>query len=122
MPNVYCESITAYTNKTPTTAIRAFGYPENHWPLERLLDIGAKELRIDPVKIRSINLIRPGDPTSTTGYGAPMRADQGDPQGVLRTSAELIEWDKEPEQPKEPWKIRAKGIAMSIKGPSHNTP
>ncbi len=118
IPNVYCEDYTVYTNKVPTTALRGFGYPENHWVLERMIDIGAQELRIDPVKIRSINLLRPGDPTSTTGYGSPLRADQGDPQAVLKKSAELIEWDKEPEQPKEPWKIRAKGIAMSIKGPS----
>ena len=118
MPNVYCESLAIYTNKVPTTAIRGFGYPENHWVLERLMDMAARELRMDPVKIRSINLLRPGDPTSTTGYGSPLRADAGDIQGVLKTSAELIEWDKEPEQPKEPWKIRAKGIAMSLKGPS----
>ncbi|MGC8752572.1 MAG: xanthine dehydrogenase family protein molybdopterin-binding subunit [Fervidicoccaceae archaeon] len=118
MPNAYCESITAYTNKVPTTAIRGFGYPENHWVLERMMDIGAKELGLDPLEIRSKNFLRMGDPTSTTGYGTPMRADQGDLPGVMKTSAELIEWDKEPEQPKEPWKIRAKGIAVSLKGPS----
>ncbi|PNV81869.1 MAG: xanthine dehydrogenase, partial [Fervidicoccus sp.] len=118
MPNAYCESITAYTNKAPTTAIRGFGYPETHWVLERMMDIGAKELGLDPLEIRSKNFLRMGDPTSTTGYGTPMRADQGDLLGVMKTSAELIEWDKEPEQPKEPWKIRAKGIAVSLKGPS----
>lgn len=116
--NLYCESVTVYTNKIPTTAIRGFGFPENHWVIEQLIEMGAIELGMDPVKIRSVNLLRPGDPHSTLGYGAPLRADQGDYQGVLKKAAELIEINKPPEQPKEPWKIRAKGLAYSVKGPS----
>lgn len=118
IPNLYCESVTVYTNKVPTTAIRGFGFPENHWALERLMEMAAIELGMDPVKIRLVNMLRPGDPASTLGYGSPLRADAGDYPGVLKKAAELIELDKPPEQPKEPWKIRAKGIAFSVKGPS----
>ena len=114
--NVECLSYAVYTNKIPTTALRGFGYPENHWVLERLIDMAAKKLGMDPAKVRSINLLKPGK--SRTSTGARLREDAGDPQRVLREVVESLGWGKEPGSTGKPWKIRARGFALSVKGPS----
>jgi len=114
--NVHIESLAVYTNKVCTTAMRGFGYPESHWALEQVIDHAAKELGIDPFRIRLINLAKPG--TSTTATGERLRSDAGDPEKVLRTLVEGLKFFEEPEQPREPWKVRAKGFALSLKGPA----
>jgi carbon-monoxide dehydrogenase large subunit len=48
-----------FTNTAPTDAYRGAGKPEALFVLERLIDAAARELCIDPVKLRRINLIRP---------------------------------------------------------------
>ncbi len=113
--NVFVRSLAIYTNKIPTTAMRGFGHPENHWPLEQILDRAAKELGIDPVKIREINLLRPGESYRATGER--VREDEGNPLEVLRRAAALIELDKK-EASGAPWLVRGKGLAMLVKAPS----
>ena len=46
------------TNKTPFGAYRGFGQPEATFVMERLVDLAAKELHLDPVEIRKMNMIR----------------------------------------------------------------
>ena len=57
IPNAYCESIGVMTNATPTDAYRGAGRPEATFLLERMVDMVAKELDMDPVKLRRQNLI-----------------------------------------------------------------
>lgn len=114
--NIYCESTALYTNKVPTTAFRGFGHPENHFVLELMVEKAAKAIGMDPVEFRLKNLLKPGK--STTCTGAKLREDAGRPDLVIKAAAEAIEWGKEPEQPKEPWKVRAKALAALVKGPS----
>jgi len=116
IPNIRVESLTVYTNKVPTTALRGFGYPESHWVLEQVLDRAAKKLGMDPVEIRRVNLIKPG--VSETATGERLREDVGNPAKVLETILEEMEWGKPLEQPEEPWKIRARGFALCVKGPA----
>ncbi len=47
------------TNKTPVGAYRGFGQPEANFALERLLDIAARRIGIDPADIRRRNLLTP---------------------------------------------------------------
>jgi carbon-monoxide dehydrogenase large subunit len=49
----------AYTNKTPTAAYRGAGRPEAAYLIERLADLAAEALGLDPVEIRRRNLIGP---------------------------------------------------------------
>lgn len=116
IPNIRVESLTVYTNKIPTTALRGFGYPESHWVLEQIMDRAAEKLGIDPAEIRKINLVKPG--VSETCTGERLREDAGDPQKVLQKLLEEIEWSKPSEKPGEPWKIRSKGLALFVKGPA----
>ncbi|MEM4466759.1 MAG: xanthine dehydrogenase family protein molybdopterin-binding subunit [Nitrososphaerota archaeon] len=116
IPNIRVESLTVYTNKIPTTALRGFGYPESHWVLEQIMDRAAKKIGIDPVEIRRINLVKPG--ISETCTGERLREDAGNPEKVLQTLLKEIEWNTPPEKPREPWKIRSKGLALFVKGPA----
>jgi len=116
IPNVYCESLAVYTNKIPTTAMRGFGYSESNWVLEQVFERAAKKLGMDSAKIRRINLLRPGE--SHTATGERVREDVGDPRKVLQTLTEAIDWEGKVTPPSEPWKVRARGFALCVKGPS----
>jgi len=116
IPNVYCESLAVYTNKIPTTAMRGFGYSESNWVLEQVFERAAKKLGMDSAKLRRINLLRPGE--SHTATGEKLREDVGDPRKVLKTILEGIEWDGKVLPASEPWKVRARGFALCVKGPS----
>jgi len=116
IPNVFCESLAVYTNKVPTTAMRGFGYSESNWVLEQVFERAAKKLGIDSAKIRRINLLRPGE--SQTATGEKVREDVGDPRKVLQTVLEAIQWEGKLEPASEPWKVRARGFALCVKGPS----
>jgi CO/xanthine dehydrogenase Mo-binding subunit len=114
--NLDVTCLAVYTNKVPTTAMRGFGYPEAHWALEQILDRAASRLHLDPVKVRVMNMVHPGE--STTGTGERLRADSGDPRRVLEAIVKELRPLKNPPRPKEPWKIRARGFALNVKGPS----
>ncbi len=116
VPNVSCESLAVYTNKIPTTAMRGFGYSESNWVLEQVFERAAKKLGMDSAKIRRVNLLRPGE--SHTATGEKVREDVGDPRKVLQTVLEAIDWDGKAEPASEPWKVRARGFALCVKGPS----
>ena len=116
IPNVFCESLAVYTNKVPTTAMRGFGYSESNWVLEQVFERAAKKLGMDSAKMRRVNLLRPGE--SHTATGEKVREDVGDPRKVLQTVLEEIQWDGKAEPASEPWKVRARGFALCVKGPS----
>jgi aerobic carbon-monoxide dehydrogenase large subunit len=58
------------TNKTPSGAYRGFGIPEASFAMERLLDLAAAELALDPVEIRRRNLLVPEDHPFVSPSGA----------------------------------------------------
>ncbi len=49
----------ALTTKTPTAAYRGAGRPEGSFVIERMMDLAAAELGMDPIEIRKKNFIRP---------------------------------------------------------------
>ena len=116
VPNIYCESLAVYTTKVPTSAMRGFGYPESHWALERIMEMAAEKLKIDPVDIRMKNLLKPG--ISETGTGERLREDAGDPVSVLKSVAQSLNWGKPSEKPTQPGHFRGKGLALCLKGPA----
>jgi carbon-monoxide dehydrogenase large subunit len=63
-------------------AYRAAGRPEANFVMERLMDIGARRLGVDPADVRRRNLIRAGDmpyrPGLTYKDGKPVTYDPGD--------------------------------------------
>ena len=59
VPNYYSEIDVVFTNKIVATPIRGAGRPQGIFVAERLLDLAAKKLGIDPVEIRKRNFIPP---------------------------------------------------------------
>jgi carbon-monoxide dehydrogenase large subunit len=59
IPSVDLEITCVYTNTTPVAAYRGAGRPEAAYYIERMLDITADELGMDPIELRRKNFIAP---------------------------------------------------------------
>lgn len=59
IPNVFVEVWGTYTNTTPVDAYRGAGRPEATYLLERMVDLVANKLKMDPADVRRKNLIPP---------------------------------------------------------------
>ena len=55
----------AMTNTPPNGAFRGFGAPQTQFAAEVHMDRIAERARLDPVRLREINALRPGDTTAT---------------------------------------------------------
>ena len=58
-PAVYADVTAVYTNTNPMRAYRGNGRPEAAYVIERMVDLAAAELGIDPVELRRRNMIPP---------------------------------------------------------------
>ena len=84
------------TNKTPTGTYRGPGRFESSFVRERLVDLFAAEVGVDPVEVRRINLIKPDQipyqrPLSSTGD--PIVFGEGDFPRILDIAVEAFDWD-----------------------------
>lgn len=61
IPNYYSEFTAVFTNKPIVTPYRGAGRQHGVFVMERLLDLGAKQLGIDPAEIRRRNFLQPED-------------------------------------------------------------
>ncbi len=81
-----------YTNRMSTDAYRGAGRPEAAYQIERLLDLIADELRIDPVDLRRRNFPAPTEFPFTTAAGVVY--DSGDYPKALDRALELSGYDR----------------------------
>jgi aerobic carbon-monoxide dehydrogenase large subunit len=58
-PAVYADVTAVYTNANPMRAYRGNGRPEAAYVIERMVDLAAAELGIDPIELRRRNMIPP---------------------------------------------------------------
>jgi CO/xanthine dehydrogenase Mo-binding subunit len=65
VPNALIESTSVYTNNPPCGAMRGFGAVQTCFAAEAQMDKLAAELGIDPVELRLLNAIAPGDTLAT---------------------------------------------------------
>ncbi|NJN53698.1 MAG: xanthine dehydrogenase family protein molybdopterin-binding subunit, partial [Anaerolineae bacterium] len=61
IPVIFGESYGTMTNTVPVDAYRGAGRPEASYVLERLMDLAAQDLQMDPVELRRKNLIQPDE-------------------------------------------------------------
>ncbi|MCK0094810.1 xanthine dehydrogenase family protein molybdopterin-binding subunit [Yoonia sp. F2084L] len=59
VPNVYVNLKAVFTNTAPVDAYRGAGRPEATYSIERVIDMAARELGMDPIEIRRKNFIKP---------------------------------------------------------------
>jgi carbon-monoxide dehydrogenase large subunit len=115
-----CEAQHVLTNKTPAGTYRAPGRYEANFVRERLLDVAAAELGLDPVELRRRNLLRRRDfpyATGTNADGHPVVYDTGDYPLLLDKALERFDWDELRRwraAPAAPGTRRGLGIALFV--------
>jgi len=92
VPKLAYEVAVAITNTTPLGAFRGAGRPEAAAYLERVMDVAASDLGIDPVELRRRNFLDPADFPLTTLTGA--RYDSGDYDASLREAVRVAGYDE----------------------------
>jgi carbon-monoxide dehydrogenase large subunit len=70
IPKVRFNAVTAVTNTTPIGAYRGAGRPEATQLVERVIDVAADEMGLDPAELRRKNFLQPGNFPLTTKGGA----------------------------------------------------
>jgi carbon-monoxide dehydrogenase large subunit len=98
-----------YTNTTPVEAYRGAGRPEATFMLERLVDLLAHKLQIDPAEVRRRNLIAPFNDGHNVVTG--LKYDSGNYKAVLEKALAHIGYDA---LRREQAAARAEGRYMGI--------
>jgi aerobic carbon-monoxide dehydrogenase large subunit len=88
IPHIYCEVDAVYTNTVPVDALRGAGRPEATFVVERLVEVAARRLGIDPVDLRKRNFIK-SFPHQTPVI---MAYDAGDYEASLKKALELADY------------------------------
>lgn len=77
-----------YTNKVPTGTFRGFGNPQGTFMVESLMDTLAEKLGMDPVSIRLVNAVHPGDVTAHNWKIGSCELSQ-----CIKKAAEISHWE-----------------------------
>jgi carbon-monoxide dehydrogenase large subunit len=88
IPHIYCEVDAVYTNTVPVDAYRGAGRPEATFVVERLTEVGAREMGIDPAELRKRNFVK-SFPHQTPVI---MTYDAGDYNASLQKAMELADY------------------------------
>ncbi len=86
-PHIHCRVQAVFTNTAPVDAYRGAGRPEATYVLERIVELAAREVKIDPLELRQRNFIR------TFPYATPvgLTYDTGDYEATLRRVADVAD-------------------------------
>lgn len=89
--NIAVDNHVVVTNQVPSGLNRGFGGPQFFYPLERLMDVAAGELDLDPAELRRRNLV----PANAFPYECPAGSilDSGDYQKALDLALRTIDYD-----------------------------
>src|SRR4051812_235709 len=87
IPQIYCEVDAVYTNTVPVDAYRGAGRPEATFVVERLMEVAAREMRIEPTDLRRRNFIK-SFPHQTPVI---MAYDAGDYGASLKKAMEIAD-------------------------------
>ena len=85
-------SVAVLTNKIPTDPYRGAGRPEATHVAERMVDLLARELKMDPVELRRKNFPDKADFPWTNNFGLVL--DSGDYHGSLDKALQLAGYDE----------------------------
>jgi carbon-monoxide dehydrogenase large subunit len=87
IPQIYCEVDAVYTNTVPVDAYRGAGRPEATFVVERLVEVAAREMGLEPPELRKRNFIK-SFPHQTPVI---MAYDAGDYNASLKKAMELAD-------------------------------
>lgn len=109
IPYAHTEVFGVFTNTTPTDAYRGAGRPEATYVIERMADLFAKEIGMDPVEVRKKNLIPAEEFPYTTPLG--LQYDSGNYHGALQKALDILDYER---LRKEQEQLRAQGRYIGI--------
>ena len=114
-PVIYCEVKAVFTNTVPVDAYRGAGRPEATYLLERIVQVAADEMGIDPAEIRRRNFIQPDE----FPYQTPVALiyDTGNYDASMDKALEAADYagfDGRKAASKQAGKLRGIGIASYI--------
>jgi len=111
--NVAMEGYSVVTNKCPVIPNRGIGKPAMCFIWERIMDRIAEEIQLDPIQVRSVNLIPPDEFPYHTPNGNIY--DSGDYPALLKKVLDKIGYERlREEQKREREKGRLLGIGVVI--------
>jgi carbon-monoxide dehydrogenase large subunit len=121
IPAAHFRGQAVVTNTVPTTPYRSAGRPEVIFVLERLIDLAADQLGIDPAELRRRNLI----PAEAQPFANPLGLtyDSGNYPAAMQAALRLGDWAKFPArrtEAKARGKLRGIGIANYVEITSGN--
>lgn len=127
IPAIQIDVVGVFTNKMSTDAYRGAGRPEATYNVERMMDIAARELAMDPAQFRLKNFPQPKEFPFTTITG--LTYDSAKYQESLKRALKLAGYDALRRRQKNGWKAgKFYGIGVSTYveicaiGPSAATP
>ena len=114
-PLIYSEVKAVFTNTSPVDASRGAGRPEATYLLERLVDVCAADMGLDPAEIRRRNFI----PKDAFPYQTPVVQcyDSGDYEAALDQAMELADYagfDARATEAKSRSKLRGIGLSSYV--------
>ena len=114
-PAIYCEVKAVFTNTVPVDAYRGAGRPEATYLLERIVQVAANDMGIDPAEIRRRNFIQPDQ----FPYQTPVALiyDTGDYEASLNKALETADYagfENRKQESSNAGKLRGIGIASYI--------
>jgi carbon-monoxide dehydrogenase large subunit len=113
IPQIYCEVDAVYTNTVPVDAYRGAGRPEATFVVERLVEVGAREMGLDPAELRKRNFVK-AFPHQTPVI---MAYDAGDYHASLKKAMELADhkgFGKRKRESQRHGKLRGIGFSTYI--------
>jgi carbon-monoxide dehydrogenase large subunit len=90
--NIHADIVGVFTNAVPTDAYRGAGRPEATHGIERMVDILAAELKMDPVEIRLKNFVHNDEFPFNTATG--LTYDSGDYSAPLHKALGIVDYAK----------------------------
>ena len=123
IPALAIDVTIAMTNKTPVSSVRGAGYPQAAFAMERLLDLVARETKLDRAEVRRRNLI----PQAKMPYLKPIKArsgvtiqyDSGDYPACQAEALKAAGWDefqKRQAEARKAGRYLGIGLAHGVKG------
>ncbi len=115
VPHLRVECRGVVTNKTPNAPYRGAGRPETVFAMDRIVDLLARELRMDPAELRRKNYLTQADMPYTLDIpyrdGNPLVYDSGDFRAGLEAALAAVGYDTLRE---EQALLRARGVYRGI--------
>ncbi len=121
VPAFRCEALSVVTNKTTSGAYRGVGLPVSILVMERLLDLGAQKLGIDPAELRMRNMIRKEEHPYQTVTG--VEIESGSHRESLQKALDMLDYEafrKEQQQARQHGRYIGVGLGCYVESSSYS--